>query len=133
MATANQEACSVSWVKQEMTLAGRTLEEAFALENLRWSQAKERRSLKLHIKGCTTMDLSALATSIYTRVKSQYFSKTDFALGVLADKVDAWKVPTYIAEGLTWLESTIAPEQATISIDLPAEITDVSSAPEVTP
>ena len=39
------------------------------------------------------------------------FDKTRFALEVLASgPLNCWKVPTYIAEGLAWLEAKVAHE-----------------------
>ncbi len=37
----------VTWGEETRPLAGRTLEEAFALENLIWCQAKARKPLQL--------------------------------------------------------------------------------------
>ncbi|CAD7731435.1 hypothetical protein LMG31886_44230 [Xanthomonas hydrangeae] len=101
----------VTWGKETQKLAGRTLEEAFALENLQWSQNKDRRSLGLRIPKASDKDLSTLADRLHKRVQSKSFSKTDFALGLLAEEPNKWLVPAYIAEGLTWLENQIAPPE----------------------
>jgi hypothetical protein len=44
---------------------------------------------------------------IFRKVKSASFNKTGFALGVLAEVDEGWRVPAYISEGLKWLSSEI--------------------------
>ncbi|BEU21255.1 ATP-dependent endonuclease [Paraburkholderia sp. 22B1P] len=102
---------AVTWGEETLQLAGRTLEEAFALENLPWCQANEQRDLGLRIPGAAGKDLSTLAERVHKRVKGSSFKKTDFALGLLGHQPDAWRVPTYIAEGLVWLEGEILPQE----------------------
>ncbi|WP_339036543.1 hypothetical protein [Serratia symbiotica] len=46
---------------------------------------------------------------------SKSFSKTDFALNLLLKKPDEWSVPTYISEGLKWLEAEIAQPELEIA------------------
>ena len=46
---AYQRCTDVTWGQDTMALAGRTLEEAFALENLAWCQDVARKSLQLRI------------------------------------------------------------------------------------
>lgn len=99
----------VTWGGETQALAGRTLEEAFALENLEWCQDKDRKPLQLRIAKAGEKDLATLAERIHKRVQAKSFSKTDFALALLAEDPSNWKVPTYIAEGLRWLEAEIAP------------------------
>jgi putative ATP-dependent endonuclease of OLD family len=55
-------------------------------------------------------DLEEAYEEIYKRVKSSSFKKTDFAMSILAAG-DDWQVPLYIAEGLTWLETTVSSHQ----------------------
>lgn len=90
---------------------GRTLEEAFGLENAVWCQAAENRPIGLKLrKAANTAE--ELALGLHKRVVSRSFDKTRFALEVLASgPVNQWKVPTYIAEGLVWLEERVAHEQ----------------------
>jgi predicted ATP-dependent endonuclease of OLD family len=90
---------------------GRTLEEAFGLENAEWCQtaANQRIGLKLR-KAANTPE--ELALGLHKRVVSKSFDKTRFALEVLASgPLNHWKVPTYISEGLVWLEQRVAHEQ----------------------
>lgn len=101
----------VSWGDETEALAGRTLEEAFALENLVWCQALERRPLQLRIPKNGEKDLATLAAAIHKRVNSNSFNKTDFSLALLAEDPDTWIVPTYIVKGLDWLEEQIAPPE----------------------
>jgi predicted ATP-dependent endonuclease of OLD family len=99
----------VSWAGETQALAGRTLEEAFALENLVWCQDIARKPLQLHIARPDNKDLAELTRRIHRRVQAKSFSKTGFALALLAEDPTQWVVPTYIAEGLRWLEGEITP------------------------
>ena len=101
----------VTWGGETLPLAGRTLEEAFALENLEWCQNKDRKPLQLRIAKANEKNLPTLAERIHKRVQAKSFSKTDFALALLAEDPSRWSVPTYIAEGLNWLETEIAPRE----------------------
>ena len=102
----------VTWEEETLALAGRTLEEAFALENLAWCQAADRRDLGLRIPRAAEKDLSTLAARVHKRVNGSSFNKTDFALGLLAHQPDGWRVPAYITEGLVWLENEVAAPDA---------------------
>ncbi len=89
---------------------GRTLEEAFGLENAEWCQDAANQALGLRLKKRPATP-EALATALHKRVISKSFDKTRFALEVLASGPEsAWKVPKYIAEGLAWLEGEVAHE-----------------------
>lgn len=99
----------VTWAGETQALAGRTLEEAFALENLIWCQDIARKQLQLRIARSDEKGLAELTRRIHRRVQAKSFSKTDFALALLAEDPTQWSVPTYIAEGLRWLEGEIAP------------------------
>ncbi|WP_449284093.1 ATP-dependent nuclease [Luteimonas qiangzhengi] len=101
----------VTWGGETLALAGRTLEEAFALENLAWCQDKIRKPLQLRIARADEKSLITLAERIHKRVQAKSFSKTGFALALLAEDPSSWSVPTYIAEGLSWLETAIAPPE----------------------
>lgn len=106
---AYQTPVNVTWRGITASLTGRTLEEAFALQNLVWCQDFERKDLGLRIKGANNLDLNGIAQSLYRKVKNTSFHKTDFALALLAHNPTEWVVPNYIAEGLCWLEDEIAP------------------------
>lgn len=101
----------VTWGEETEALAGRTLEEAFALENLVWCQDVARRPLQLRIPKNGDKDLATMVTALHKRVNSSSFNKTDFSLALLAEDPDAWVVPAYIAKGLEWLEEQIAPPE----------------------
>lgn len=98
-----------SWLGATTTLNGRTLEEAFALENLVWCQAAERSDLKLRVRGAAALTVAEIAEKLHKKIKSTAFKKTDFALALLAEPSEAWTVPSYIAQGLQWLQDEIAP------------------------
>ncbi len=100
---------NVTWGEDTLALAGRTLEEAFALENLVWCQDVARKSLQLRIPRSGDKDLGELVQRIHRRVQAKSFKKTDFALALLAEDPTQWIVPAYIANGLRWLETELAP------------------------
>lgn len=104
-----QTQVNVTWKDEKAILAGRTLEEAFALENLVWCQAKERADLKLRVRGQAKLSLQQMAERLHNKIKSPAFNKTDFALALLAQDPNTWTVPTYIAEGLQWLQDEVKP------------------------
>jgi predicted ATP-dependent endonuclease of OLD family len=102
----------VAWNGATKSLTGRTLEEAFGLENADWCQAAERRhlGLKLRANPATPDDLAA---GLHKRVGGKSFDKTKFALGVLTEAPEDWVVPKYIRDGLRWLETVVALELPT--------------------
>jgi len=106
---AYQGANDITWNGTSLFLAGRTLEESFAFENLVWCQDRERDDLKLRIPRNDNKTLADLADRIFKRVKSSGFKKTDFALALLAQDPGSWIVPRYIDEGLKWLEEQVTP------------------------
>lgn len=97
---------SVSWAGETGSRAGRTLEEAFALENLAWTQGGAGSQLGLAIDDAANLSLEQLHRSIYEKVKT--FDKTSFALNVIASGDADWIAPHYIVEGLEWLEGMLA-------------------------
>lgn len=91
-------------------LCGRTLEEAFGLENADWCQAEANRAVGLKLRRAPSSP-EELAEKLHNRVVGKNFDKTRFALEVLASgPLNSWKVPAYIAEGLVWLEAKVAHE-----------------------
>lgn len=101
----------VTWKQEKALLAGRTLEEAFALQNLDWCQDEARKTLGLRvITKSGTFSLKDVREKLFNRIIN--FKKTNFALALLMEKPADWNVPTYIAEGLQWLEQQLSPNQA---------------------
>ncbi len=96
----------VAWNGQIAELAGRTLEEAFGLENAAWSQSADQKTLGLRLRGAVA-DPAALAAGLHKRVSGAKFDKTKFALGVLTAPPEQWEVPAYISDGLTWLKAQV--------------------------
>ena len=99
----------VTWAGRTAQFVGRTLEESFALQNIALCQAPAAEELGLAVRRNAAMTLDELFTRIHKRVKGSAFKKTDFALALLAVDPATWQVPTYIAEGLRWLEGEVAP------------------------
>lgn len=107
---AYQTKVSVTVGSATAELCGRTLEEAFGLENADWCQAEANRAVGLKLKRAPSSP-EELAEKLHDRVVGKNFDKTRFALEVLASgPLNGWKVPTYIAEGLAWLEAKVAYE-----------------------
>ncbi len=102
-----QRPVNATWGTTTLELRSRTLEEAFAYENLVWCQKEENRDVGLRWAKSSTMPLEELAAKIHMRVKSEGFKKTNFALGLLASSDTSWIVPTYIQEGLDWLAGLV--------------------------
>ncbi len=106
---AYQVPTTVTWNGATASVCGRTLEEAFGLENATWCQAAAQRhvGLKLRESPSTPGDL---ASGLNKRVGGKSFDKTKFALGVLTEPPEHWDVPLYIKEGLCWLASVVSLE-----------------------
>lgn len=108
---AYQVPTNVEWRGTTTSLCGRTLEEAFGLENATWCQSVTQRFIGLKLK-VEPANPSALAEGLHKRVTGKNFDKTKFALGVLSVKESEWAVPLYIREGLLWLKEQIDLEVA---------------------
>ncbi|QJT18064.1 ATP-dependent endonuclease [Aeromonas sp. 1805] len=106
---------NTTWGKDTLVLKSRTLEEAFAYENLVWCQKKEHHEIGLRWAKSSTMSLEELAAKIHKRVKGESFKKTNFALGLLASNDASWVVPAYIQKGLEWLTTHVAISDDTIN------------------
>ena len=105
---------TVSWQAADEDRAGRTLEEAFALQNLDWTQSADGKDLGLRISRASELSITELHEKLFKRVKGSYFDKTAFALSVIAAAEQSWKSPAYIVEGLEWLREQlelVAPEE----------------------
>lgn len=111
----------VEWRGETVAMAGRTLEEAFALQNLPRCQHVDCKDLKLRVRGANNLTLEELAEKLHKKIKSSSFNKTDFALALLAQDPITWEVPAYIAEGLHWLEAEVTPllpEPAGVEVEI---------------
>lgn len=104
-----QTPSKIVWKKEEANITGRTLEEAFALENLEWCQKEENKKIGLRVViKKRELSLSEIHTKLFKRIKSSGFKKTDFALGILMSNQQEWNVPNYISKGLIWLTEQIS-------------------------
>lgn len=107
---AYQTKVKVTVGKVTAELCGRTLEESFGLENAGWCQDEKNAAVGLKLRN-TAKTPQELATGLHKKVISKSFDKTRFALEVLASgPLKGWRVPAYICEGLTWLETMVAYE-----------------------
>ncbi len=106
-----QTTIEATWGGRTVAMTGRTFEEAFALENLDYCQGAAHTELKLRVRGSADLSLEQLAERLHNRIKKPGFNKTDFALSLLAEDPANWRVPSYIADGLLWLEHEIAPPE----------------------
>lgn len=98
---------------ENIQLAGRTLEEAFAFENLVWSQDISNKDLRLRVKSSDGPTLEITAERLHKRIHSKNFKKTDFALALLTKDIKDWVVPTYMKEGLEWLKTELVSSPVT--------------------
>jgi predicted ATP-dependent endonuclease of OLD family len=119
-----QTPTTVTWNDDKADLCGRTLEEAFGLENAAWCQAASQRHLGLRLRG-EIASASELATGLHKRVSGRSFDKTRFALGVLTEPPANWTVPLYIKTGLQWLTEMVSLDQP---ITLPATTAPAAAA-----
>jgi predicted ATP-dependent endonuclease of OLD family len=96
---------TVTWRGETQELAGRTFEDAFAYQNLEWSQDHANAGLGLRLsQAATERALDAVVTGIFKRVRN--LDKTKFALALMSVG-DGWTSPAYIVEGLEWLSEQI--------------------------
>ncbi|GGR97565.1 hypothetical protein GCM10010169_47660 [Micromonospora fulviviridis] len=106
----------VTWNGESLELAGRTFEEAFALQNLRWSQDSAQQGLGLGISGSESLAANELHEKLHKRVKS--FEKTSFAMGLIAKDPESWAAPHYIVNGLSWLaDELLGPETSATDVE----------------
>jgi len=106
---AYQSEVDVVWNGGTIRMAGRTLEEAFALENMTWCQEQAQDDLRLRVRGSANLTCAQLVEGLHRRIKGSKFKKTDFALALLAHAPQEWTVPQYIEDGLKWLEDSVTP------------------------
>ena len=109
MLARNHAAVARWWRGRTVALCGRTLEEAFGLENADWCQHAAQQDVGLRLRS-PPAGPEALASGLHARVAGKGFDKTNFALQVLARNKDGWVVPSYIGEGLLWLADQVALE-----------------------
>ncbi|MCR4279552.1 MAG: AAA family ATPase, partial [Candidatus Zambryskibacteria bacterium] len=79
----------------------RTIEEAFVFDNFGLLRGGQ-----LNLGTIISENLDEAYQNVYERVKSSSFKKTNFALNALSSP-EEWCTPTYIAEGLKWLETRL--------------------------
>jgi predicted ATP-dependent endonuclease of OLD family len=113
---AYQTLVPVAWGGTTEMLAGRTLEEAFALQNLEWIHDDAGRHLNLGIEDAETLSLQELHFRIYSLVKDG-LDKTDFALALIADPNVKWTCPAYIVGGLVWLNEQLQDAPSTPTLE----------------
>lgn len=101
-----QRKVEIVWDNNKYIAVGRTLEEAFGLENADFCQSESGKPIGLKLR-TKPSSLNEFTEKIHNRVKSDKFNKTNFALGVLSSKSDDWVVPKYIEMGLKWLEKNV--------------------------
>ena len=80
----------ISSLSPETALRPRTLEEALAYDNFALLRAET-----ISIGKAIPKDLGNAYQTIYDRIRSDTFKKTDFAMSLLDGEID-WKTPAYI-------------------------------------
>lgn len=86
---------------EDVQMHGRTLEEAIIYENI-----KAFKSSKLQSEITFTDNAENDHEAVFEAVKSSTFKKTEFAIDLLVSEYD-WETPSYIANGLAWLEGLL--------------------------
>ena len=104
-----QVATNVSWGGVTTSVCGRTLEEAFGLENPEWCQSDDQKGIGLKLRKAPS-DVADLASGLHKRVSGKHFDKTKFALEIMASRGGGWVTPKYIKDGLVWLAGQVALE-----------------------
>lgn len=110
----------VEWNGERDTRAGRTFEEAFALQNLDWCQDLKQANLGLRVRDAAKMTLDQLHEKIHQRVRK--LDKTNFALSLITSNQAEWVGPHYIVEGLEWLR-----DQVTAEASQSAQLTEIQA------
>ena len=82
---------------------GRTFEETFVYENMQLFRDKEIAGIEVP----DGKDFEQEYQSVFEKVKSSSFKKTEFALDVASSTAN-WVTPQYIADGLRWLEENMS-------------------------
>jgi predicted ATP-dependent endonuclease of OLD family len=116
-----QTQVTVTRGEENLQLTGRTLEEAFAFENLVWSQDIANKDLKIRVKSSDAPTLTVTTERLHKRIHGKNFKKTDFALALLTKNPVSWTIPSYIREGLEWLQAEVTPPPAPLIPDGDAE------------
>lgn len=91
------------WQGVNREFHGRTLEETFVYENLAYFSDG---NLSIGVE--LPEDHNDLIDTVFKRIGSRTFKKTEFALDLLSTS-DEWVTPTYIADGLAWLQEKLNP------------------------
>jgi predicted ATP-dependent endonuclease of OLD family len=93
---------SVTWRGETLEVAGRTFEDAFALQNL--TEHADMVDSLLGLKLGDRPDDCGLRGVVQDISETpRKLDKTRFALDVINHTAEKWDVPAYIAEGLEWL------------------------------
>lgn len=106
--------CYVAFQKTSMVaghddpMIGRTFEETFVYENIQLFRDGE---INLGKQLPENQSFEEEYQKVFEIVKSSSFKKTEFALNVASNTLE-WVVPKYIADGLTWLEGKISPNNS---------------------
>ena len=90
--------------KTSTTYFGRTIEEQFAFENFDWLQKDDQKNLNLVSSKKT---IEEICEDLFERVNGG-FKKADFALELMSLDKNGWNTPSYIAEGLKWLDDQLS-------------------------
>ncbi|GAA1749122.1 ATP-dependent nuclease [Streptomonospora arabica] len=95
------------WQESTQSVAGRTFEEAFLLENLQWAL---ERADELPLGLSADLTLAEVLDAVHEFARRPRGGKTNFAL-TLVD-LDDWRTPGYIKRGLEWLDGRLSTEAA---------------------
>jgi predicted ATP-dependent endonuclease of OLD family len=113
---AYQKRHAIEWGCESTEIAGRTFEEAFAFENLDWTQDVANSSIGLRVKPIADNSLQHVVDGIFKKVRK--LDKTKFALALIGAHDDKWLPPAYIVEGLDWLAEQLGVKDEADTLEL---------------
>jgi predicted ATP-dependent endonuclease of OLD family len=97
-----QKPVEIAYEGENISLHGRTMEEAFIYENL--AVFRDGGPLpKIELPE----NAAEINQYVFELVRRSTFKKTDFALSVLSVDLNEWTTPKYIHEGLSWLSKRL--------------------------
>lgn len=108
-----QQPINANYKNKNIELYARTFEEALIFENL----SACGKGVFLH-SIVLPKEADEINKAIFTKVHSNNFKKTEFALATLAVTETSWTTPKYICEGLKWLSDRL---EANTNTDYPSE------------
>lgn len=97
---------------EKVAMYGRTFEEVLIYENFALFHSG---SLESNLKFSDPQNLEDDYEAVFAYVKSETFKKTNFALDMVSTETE-WITPSYIRDGLAWLESKLDRPESIVNL-----------------